>query len=68
MTVREILYKVHAEKIHIHDQLSGEVVTIDPLEPASMRTLQRFLHLQVVKLEPAGQDVKMVAALKVRGG
>lgn len=68
MTVREIIYKVHAEKIHIHDQLRGEVVTIDPLEPASMRTLQRFLHLQVVKLEPAGQDVKMVVALKVRGG
>jgi hypothetical protein len=68
MTVREIIYKVHAEKIHIHDQLSGEDVTIDPLEPASMRTLQRFLHLQVVKLEPAGQDVKMVVTLKVRGG
>lgn len=60
MTVREIIYKVHAEKIHIHDQLSGEAVTIDPLEPASMRTLQRFLHLQVVKMGPVGQDMKII--------
>ena len=60
MTVREIVYKIHAEKLHIHDQLSGETVTIDTLEPASMRALQRFLHCQVVKLEPAGQDMKIV--------
>lgn len=60
MTLREIVYKIQAEKIHIHDQLSGEVVTIDPLEPASMRTLQRFLHCQVVEREPAGQDMKII--------
>lgn len=60
MTVREIVYKIRADKLHIHDQLSGEVITIDPLEPASMRTLQRFLHCQVVKLEPAGQDMKII--------
>lgn len=60
MTVREIIYKVHAEKIHIHDQLSGEVATIDPLEPASMRTLQRFLHCQVAKMGPVGQDMKII--------
>lgn len=59
MTLRETVYKIQAVKIHIHDQLSGEVVTIDPLAPASMRTLQRFLHLQVVEMEPVGQDIKI---------
>lgn len=68
MTLREIVYKIHADKLHIHDQLSGEDVTIDPLAPDATRTLQRFLHCQVVKLEPAGNDMKIIVTLKVRGG
>lgn len=60
MTLREIVYKLKADKIHIHDQLSGENVTIDSTEPGSLRTLQRFLHCQVVNVEPQGQDIKVV--------
>lgn len=60
MTLREIVYKIKAEKLHIHDLVSCEAVTIDPLTPDAMRTLERFLHCEVVKLEAAGQDVRIL--------
>jgi len=68
MRLNAIIHKVHAEKIHILDKLSGEQVIIDPLEPSSMRTIQRFLHLDVESIEPAGQDVKIILTIKVKGG
>lgn len=59
MTLREIIYKIHADKIQIKDDLSGEAVTVDSTEPDSLQTVQRFLHCEVVKIEPAGHDVKI---------
>lgn len=60
MTLREIVYKIHADKLHIVDLLSGGTVTIDPLRPTSMSTIERFLHCEVVRLEAAGQDVRIL--------
>lgn len=60
MTLREIIYKIHADKLHIHDLLSGGAVTIDPLKPTSMSTVERFLHCEVVRVEAAGQDVRIL--------
>lgn len=59
MTLREAVYKIKAEKLHIIDMLSNEAVVINCIEPDSLRTLQRFLHCEVVKIEPEGQDVKI---------
>lgn len=59
MTLREIVHKLHADKIHIQDQLTGEVVAVDSTEPDSLQIVQRFLHCEIVKIEPAGQDVKV---------
>ena len=60
MRLREVLHSVKALKIHLIDQLSGEVQTIDSTEPGSLRTVQRFLHCEIVSVEPEGQDVKIV--------
>lgn len=69
MKLRDVVYQIKAVKLHIVDQLSGEAVTIDPLEPASLRTLQRFLHRTVELLEPVGNDVKITVSEKiVKGG
>jgi len=57
MTVREIIHKIHAYNINIQDYLTGEVVAVDSTQPDSLRTVQRFLHCEVVKIEPDGQDV-----------
>lgn len=59
MTLREIIHKIHAYKLHIKDQLTGEAVTVDGTEPDSLQTVQRFLHCEVVEIEPAGHDVKI---------
>ena len=59
MTLREIIYKIHADKLQIKDDLTGEAVTVDSTEPDSLQTVQRFLHCEVVKIEPAGPDVKV---------
>ena len=62
MTLREIVHEIHAYKLHIIDQLTGEAVTVDSTEPDSLQTVQRFLHCEVVKIEPAGHDVKVTVA------
>lgn len=62
MTLREIIHKIHADKLHIKDHLTGEVVTVNSTEPGSLQTVQRFLHCEVVEIEPAGQDVKVTVA------
>lgn len=59
MTLRETINKIHADKLHITDQLTGEAVTVDSTEPGSLQTVQRFLHCEVVKIEPAGPDVNI---------
>ena len=59
MTLREIIYKIHANKLHIKDSLTGELVTVDGIEPDSLQTVQRFLYCEVVEIEPAGHDVKV---------
>ena len=59
MTLREIIHKIHADKLHITDQLTGEAVTVDSTEPGSLQTVQRFLHCEVVEIEPAGPDVNI---------
>lgn len=59
MTLREIIYTIHADKIQIKDNLTGETVTVDSTEPDSLQTVQRFLHCEVVEIEPAGKDVRV---------
>ena len=59
MTLREIIYKIHAYKLHIKDHLTGEIVTVDSTEPGSLQTVQCFLHCEVVQIEPDGNDVKV---------
>lgn len=59
MVLREVVYKIHADKLHIVDMLSNETVVVDPLEPDSLRTVQRFLHCEVVRIVPLGKDVQV---------
>lgn len=60
MTLREVVFKIRAEKLHIIDKLSNEAVAVNCTEPDSLRTLQRFLHCEVVRIVPDGQDVKII--------
>ena len=60
MTLREIVYKIKADKLHIQDYLTGETVTVDYIKPDSLRVVQRFLHCEIMSVEPKGDDVKVV--------
>ena len=59
MILREIIYKIHADKLHIKDYLTGQIITVDSTEPGSLRAVQCFLHCEVVEVEPTGRDVKV---------
>ena len=57
-----IHYNAPTLALNIKDHLTGEVVTVDSTEPGSLQTVQRFLHCEVVEIEPAGQNVKVTVA------